>query len=302
MSCCSTWPRASLVTPPRGYVISLVCGCRKIACIWPSPRSASWARIYDCLSTRNGSLCRIAHRRGEPLAMFTGIIAAVGQVRSMVVATGDARLVIAKDQMVFAGAAIGESIAVNGVCLTAVAILPPAFTADVSTETLSHTTLGSLRPGQPVNLERALTLNTPLGGHLVAGHVDGVGEILAIEPVARSWRLTVRAPTALARYIAAKGSLAIDGVSLTVNTVSGADFTVNIVPHTFAATIMPTYRVGTLVNLEVDLIARYLERLLLGEQVTPQRQGNGNSNGNSNSNSNSNGIDRAFLQAHGWMT
>jgi riboflavin synthase len=166
-----------------------------------------------------------------------------------------------------AGARLGDSIAVNGVCLTVTALDGERFSADVSRESLSVTTLGDLGIGDRVNLEQALTLATRLGGHLVSGHVDGVGELLAMEADARSTRVQFRAPDPLARYIAAKGSITIDGASLTVNRVDGAIFDVNIIPHTWGLTRFSVYRIGSRVNLEVDLVARYLERLVLGERA-----------------------------------
>jgi riboflavin synthase len=214
--------------------------------------------------------------------MFTGIIQAIGQVRRLEPRGGDVRLSVATGKLALEGVTLGDSIAVNGVCLTAVALMGPELSADVSRETLSLTTLGGLKTGSPVNLEKALTLATPLGGHLVSGHVDGVGEVLDRHDDGRSWRLRVRAPAELAKYIAHKGSICVDGASLTVNAVDGRDFDLNIVPHTLAETIIGGYGPGTRVNLEVDLIARYLERLLLGER------GGG-------------GIDEAFLARHGLL-
>jgi riboflavin synthase len=199
--------------------------------------------------------------------MFTGIIQSVGQIRRLEPRGGDVRIGIAIGKLPMTDVALGDSIAVNGVCLTAVSLAPDAFSADVSRETLSLTTLGDLVPGSPVNLEKALTLSTPLGGHLVSGHVDGVGRVLERREDARSWRLRIEAPAELARYIAHKGSICVDGVSLTVNAVDGACFDLNIVPHTLDETIIVHYQAGTRVNLEVDLIARYLERLLLGDKA-----------------------------------
>ena len=199
--------------------------------------------------------------------MFTGIIQSVGQIRRLEPRGGDVRVSIAAGKLPMADVALGDSIAVNGVCLTAVGLSPDAFAADCSRETLSLTTLGDLLPGSPVNLEKALTLATPLGGHLVSGHVDGVGRVLERREDARSWRLRIEAPAELARYIAHKGSICVDGVSLTVNAVDGACFELNIVPHTLNETIIVHYQAGTRVNLEVDLIARYLERLLLGDKA-----------------------------------
>lgn len=197
--------------------------------------------------------------------MFTGIIQSIGRIERLEPRGGDVRLSIAAGKLDLARAALGDSFAVNGVCLTAVELTGRGFAADVSRETLSLTTLGTLTPGSPVNLEPALTLATPLGGHLVSGHVDGVGQIVEQRDDARSWWLRIQAPAELARYIAPKGSICVDGTSLTVNQVDGASFELNIVPHTLIETIIGGYRSGTRVNLEVDLIARYLERLLLGD-------------------------------------
>lgn len=199
--------------------------------------------------------------------MFTGIIQAVGKISVLEAKGGDARLRIATGSLDLGGVSIGDSIAVSGVCLTAVELPGDGFWADVSGETLARTTLGALRQGDSVNLEKALTPSTPLGGHLVSGHVDGVGEVRERRAEARSVRFRIEAPAALARYIAAKGSICVDGVSLTVNAVDGASFELNIVPHTLAATTLGEFRPGRRVNLEVDLIARYLERLLLGERA-----------------------------------
>jgi len=203
--------------------------------------------------------------------MFTGIIQAIGQIKSLQAQGGDMRLLLQAPALSLQGSSLGDSIAVNGVCLTAVALSEHEFAADVSRETLSLTTLGSLQEGSQVNLEKALTLSTPLGGHLVSGHVDGLGEILQRSADGRSERFRLRAPDSLARYIAAKGSICVDGVSLTVNRVEGAEFELNIVPHTLQNTIMQAYQAGSRVNLEVDLLARYLERLVLGEQAADKK-------------------------------
>jgi riboflavin synthase len=218
--------------------------------------------------------------------MFTGIIQSVGTVRRLEPRGGDVRISIATGKLPLADVALGDSVAVNGVCLTAVALDPDAFSADCSRETLSLTTLGDLVPGSPVNLEKALTLATPLGGHLVSGHVDGVGRVLERREDARSWRLRIEAPAELARYIAHKGSICVDGVSLTVNAVDGPCFELNIVPHTLQETIIVQYRPGTRVNLEVDLIARYLERLLLGDRAAEPKAG---------------GLTLEFLAEHGFL-
>lgn len=205
--------------------------------------------------------------------MFTGIIQAVGQISATEARGGDVRLHIRTGKLDLSDVLPGDSIAVNGVCLTAVDLPGDGFAADVSRETLSLTTLGSLAEGSPVNLEKALTLSTRLGGHLVSGHVDGIGRVAERHDDARSVRFSIDAPDALARYIAHKGSICVDGTSLTVNAVTGARFELNIVPHTLAETIMDTYGPGTSVNLEVDLIARYLERLILGEAAAKANAG-----------------------------
>lgn len=194
--------------------------------------------------------------------MFTGIIEAVGTVTSLETRSGDVRLVIDGGDLDLSSATIGDSIAVNGCCLTIVGLAGTVFSADVSRESLGLTTLGALERGSRVNLERALTLSKPLGGHLVTGHVDGIGIIESRADDGRSVRFRLRAPEALARYLARKGSICVDGVSLTVNEVDGATFGVNIVPHTMAATVFGGYRQGAGVNLEVDIVARYLERLV----------------------------------------
>jgi riboflavin synthase len=207
--------------------------------------------------------------------MFTGIIQSVGDIRSLEPRGGDVRLTVATGKLDMEAVALGDSIAVNGVCLTAVALEGASFAADVSRETLSLTTLGDLRVGSPVNLERALTLATSLGGHLVSGHVDGVGRVLDRRADGRSIRFGIEAPSGLARYIAHKGSICVDGISLTVNGIRGCDFELNIVPHTLEETTMSDYGPGTRVNLEVDLIARYLERLVLGEKAADPDAGGG---------------------------
>lgn len=194
--------------------------------------------------------------------MFTGIVTAVGRIAAIERRAGDARLRIASGDMFLADGELGESISVGGVCLTAVAFTTAGFVADVSAETLACTCAEHWVVGHRVNLERALKLADRLGGHLVSGHVDGVGEVVSRRADGRSQRFMLRAPQPLAHYIAAKGSITIDGVSLTVNTVSGAEFGVNIVPHTLEHTTLGELVAGGRVNLEVDLLARYLERLL----------------------------------------
>lgn len=194
--------------------------------------------------------------------MFTGIIESEGKLKKIEPVKGDYRMTIQVGKMSLDDVKIGDSIACNGVCLTAIALESDAYVADVSAETLKVTTLGQLPLGAPVNLEKALRLQDRLGGHLVSGHVDGVGEVMAIEQEARSWRYQIRAPKALSRYIAAKGSICMNGISLTVNHVDADVFDVNIVPHTRQETTIRTFQVGTQVNLEVDLLARYIERML----------------------------------------
>jgi riboflavin synthase len=197
--------------------------------------------------------------------MFTGIIQSVGKIAALDAGGGDARVRIACGKLDMSEVNTGDSIAVSGVCLTVVEHSAAGFTADVSGETLNRTTLGRLRTGDAVNLEKALTLSTPLGGHLVSGHVDGVGVVVNRREVARSVQFRIRAPEALAKYIAEKGSVCVDGVSLTVNAIHGAEFEVNIVPHTLAETTLGTIKEDSKVNLEVDVVARYLERLMLGK-------------------------------------
>lgn len=215
--------------------------------------------------------------------MFTGIVQAQGQVAAAQQRQGDLRLRIRTGNLDLADVALGDSIATNGVCLTVVELPGDGFWADVSRETLAFTTLAGWGAGMPVNLEKALTPLTRLGGHIVSGHIDGVGTVLARSEDARSLRLRVQAPAELAKYIAHKGSICVDGVSLTVNAVQGSAFELNIVPHTARETIIAGYRPGSRVNLEVDVIARYLERLLLGERAAA-----------------SGGITAEFLASHGF--
>ncbi len=197
--------------------------------------------------------------------MFTGIILAVGRISTIERKSGDCRLTIATGKLPLHDVVLGDSIAVHGVCLTAVTLGSDYFCADVSNETLSRTTLNNATVGTPVNLELALTPTTRLGGHIVSGHVDGIGVVTEKQADARSFRFKFKAPDSLAKYIAEKGSICINGISLTVNEVDGAVFSVNIVPHTLQETTLGDARVGTQVNLEVDLLARYLERLIKGD-------------------------------------
>jgi len=211
--------------------------------------------------------------------VFSGLVKGIGRVGARSDHGDDRRLVVELGSAPVELAA-GGSIAVNGVCLTAVAVSPGSFTADVSAATLAVTTLGRLAVGARVNLEPPLRAGEPLDGHIVTGHVDGVGEVVTSEPAGRSTRLVIAVPPALSRYIAAKGSVAVDGVSLTVNEVRGAHFEVNIIPHTQSVTVIGEYERGTAVNIEADMLARYLERLLQAGHEA--------------------GIDLAFLRKHGY--
>lgn len=212
--------------------------------------------------------------------MFTGIVRAKGTISAIERRGGDVRLSVHSGGLPFPSYAAGESIAVNGVCLTCATLRDDGFDADVSGETLAVTALGSLGVGSEVNLEPALALGERLGGHLVSGHVDCVGRIVSRLPDARSLRLRIEIPPEYMRYIARKGSVTVDGVSLTINEVSGNGFEVNIIPHTTDATIIGDYAADTQVNIEVDLLARYVERLL--------REDRG-------------GISEEFLRANGYV-
>lgn len=194
--------------------------------------------------------------------MFTGIVQDLGRIRARDSVGGDTRLTIEVGRLDLSRIAQGDSVCVQGCCVTAVALEARSFAADLSRETLALTTLGELALGAAVNLEPALRAGEPLGGHLVSGHVDGIARVLARTEEARSLRLTLEAPAPLARYLARKGSVAIDGVSLTVNEVSGATFGVNLIPHTREVTTLGALAPGMRVNLEIDPIARYVERLL----------------------------------------
>lgn len=196
--------------------------------------------------------------------MFSGIIAAVGKIVAISPLEKGARLQIDAASLGTEDIAIGDSVAVNGVCLTVVVKDGGALSFDVSRETLDCT-IGLTAPTE-VNLEKALRLSDRLGGHLVSGHVDGVGEVERFEQIGESWLLSIRAPSDLARFIARKGSITVDGVSLTVNAVEGSTFAVNLIPHTVAVTTLKRLAAGARVNLEVDLIARYCERMLGADQ------------------------------------
>ena len=218
--------------------------------------------------------------------MFTGIIESIGSIRALTPKGGDIRVSIDTGKLDLSDVKLGDSIAINGVCLTAVELPGNGFAADVSRETLDCTAFNDLKSGSRVNLEKALTPTTRLGGHLVSGHVDGVGEVISREENARAIEFVIRAPKELAKYIAHKGSITVDGTSLTVNSVNGAEFSLTIIPHTLSETIMGDYRPGRRVNLEVDLLARYLERLLLGDKAAEPTSG---------------GINESFLAANGYL-
>jgi riboflavin synthase len=224
--------------------------------------------------------------------MFTGIIEAVGQVVASQSKQGDIRLRINTGKMDLSDVKLGDSIATNGVCLTVVELPGDGFWADVSQESIAHTNIMDWKSGKSVNLEQALTLATRLGGHMVTGHVDGLGTILSRSEDARSVRFKIKAPAELSKYIAAKGSITVDGVSLTVNAIedasSGSDngatiFDLNIVPHTVQETVIKGYQVGHSVHLEVDVIARYLERMMQQTNEQPKS-----------------GISQAFLAQNGF--
>lgn len=197
--------------------------------------------------------------------MFTGIIADVGTIIERHEREGGTRLRFATNSLDMADVQLGDSIAANGVCLTVIKIEGKTYTVDVSRETLSCT-VGLDQEGAHVNLEKALRLADRLGGHLVSGHVDGVGDVLEFVDLGESWRLTIRAPQHLAKYIAVKGSITVNGVSLTVNQVNNADFSLNLIPHTLQETNLKELKAGARVNLEVDLIARYVERMMTAEK------------------------------------
>lgn len=218
--------------------------------------------------------------------MFTGIIEATGHIRAIEPRGGDVRLHVATGKLDLSDVKLGDSIATNGVCLTAVALPGDGFVADVSTETLTRSTLKGLKTGALVNLEKAMQPKSRFGGHIVSGHVDGIGEVIRREVSARAVLFTVRAPDELARYIAEKGSITTDGISLTVNGLRGAEFDLTIVPHTVQETNISTWQPGTQINLEVDVIARYLERLLLGDKAAD---------------AGASGISMAFLAENGFL-
>jgi riboflavin synthase len=215
--------------------------------------------------------------------VFTGIVQAIGTVAALERSGVDGRLRVHCGSLDVSDLHEGDSVCVNGVCLTAMEMGDAAFSADVSAETLMRTTLGALAAGSRVNLEKSLLPTTRLGGHLVSGHVDGVGKITEFSSAGRSQNLRVEVPAELMRYIVPKGSVCVDGVSLTVNEADGREFSVNLIPHTLEATICSAYEAGTAVNIEVDIIARYLEGLLRDRNAPPSR------------------IDRTFLARHGYI-
>ena len=218
--------------------------------------------------------------------MFTGIVEAIGEIAELQPQGGDMRLRIRTGKLDLADVKLGDSICTSGCCLTVTELPGDGYWCDVSNESLSLTTLGDLSVGDKVNLEKSLTPTSRLGGHIVSGHVDGVGEVVSFADDGRSVRWVMRAPDGLAKYIAHKGSICVDGTSLTVNQVRGAEFDLNIIPQTMEETIFSEYQAGTRVNLEVDLVARYLERLLQGDAAAVPDSGS---------------ISEAFLAEHGYM-
>lgn len=226
--------------------------------------------------------------------MFTGIIEATGSIKSLSMDEGDCRLSIYSEKLDFSDVSLGDSIAVSGVCLTVIELEDSVFKADVSNETLQCTTLGNLEEGALVNLEKSLKPESSLGGHIVSGHVDGLARLNSKDLDGDSLKLVFTAPVKLAHYIARKGSVCIDGISLTVNEVDGVNFSVNIIPHTAAETTMHEFDIGREINLEVDLISRYLERLLQKDELAELYPAVGNEN-------NEEGLSIKKLQATGFI-
>jgi len=218
--------------------------------------------------------------------MFTGIIEAKGTIKSLVNHGDDIRLTVETGTLDMSDVALGDSIATNGVCLTVVDFGEHFYSVDVSSETIKYTGFANYSSGSTVNLEKAMRADTRFGGHIVSGHVDGVGEVLSITAHQRYVEIWVKAPDELAKYIAHKGSITVDGVSLTVNEVKGASFMLWLIPHTLQETVMGTYTKGTRVNLEVDVIARYLERLMLGDKAAQEEKQD---------------ISLSFLAEHGYL-
>lgn len=218
--------------------------------------------------------------------MFTGIIEAVGHISSLQPKGNDMRVRIGTGKLSMGDVQLGDSIATNGVCLTVIAFGHDYFEADVSIETIKRTGFVDYQVGQAVNLEKAMLATSRFGGHIVSGHVDGVGHIAQIDELGQTWEIWVQAPDNLAKYIAEKGSITVDGTSLTVNDVDGAKFKLTLVPHTLQETVIQHYQVGSKVNLEVDVIARYLERLMQGDNAAKGT---------------SSGISEAFLAENGYL-
>ena len=218
--------------------------------------------------------------------MFTGIIEAKGTIVSLQNLGDDIRMKVQSDQLDMSDVKLGDSIATNGVCLTVVDFGDNYYAVDVSAETIKYTGLANYKVGDQVNLEKAMRADTRFGGHIVSGHVDGLGEIVKINKHTRYIEVWVRAPDQLAKYIAHKGSICVDGVSLTVNQVEGAEFMLWLIPHTLQETIIGHYQIGSSVNLEVDIIARYLERLMLGDKAASNQKTD---------------ISMAFLAEHGYL-
>jgi riboflavin synthase len=218
--------------------------------------------------------------------MFTGIIEAKGTIKSLVNHGDDIRLTVETGKLDMSDVALGDSIATNGVCLTVVEFGEHFYSVDVSSETIKYTGFADYSSGSAVNLEKAMRADTRFGGHIVSGHVDGVGEVLSVTDHQRYVEIWVKAPDELAKYIAHKGSITVDGVSLTVNEVKGAAFMLWLIPHTLQETVMGTYAKGTKVNLEVDVIARYLERLMLGDKAAQEEKQD---------------ISMSFLAEHGYL-
>lgn len=218
--------------------------------------------------------------------MFTGIIEAKGTIKSLVNHGDDIRLTVETGKLDMSDVALGDSIATNGVCLTVVDFGEHFYSVDVSSETIKYTGFADYSSGSAVNLEKAMRADTRFGGHIVSGHVDGVGEVLSVTDHQRYVEIWVKAPDELAKYIAHKGSITVDGVSLTVNEVKGATFMLWLIPHTLQETVMGTYAKGTKVNLEVDIIARYLERLMLGDKAAQEEKQD---------------ISMSFLAEHGYL-
>jgi len=220
--------------------------------------------------------------------MFTGIIETVGTLTGLTPKGADVRITVDSGKLDLSDVKLGDSIATNGVCLTVVELLNNGYRADVSLETIKRSGFAHYKIGDKVNLEKALTLSTRLGGHLVSGHVDGVAEIISIAKLGRATEYWLQAPNELARYIAEKGSITIDGISLTINEIDGAKFKLTIVPHTALETTIASYVVGHKVNLEVDVIARYLERIMLGDKAAE-------------ASSSAQGITMDFLASNGFL-